>query len=70
MDANVLWFTTNRGAVGIVKKQDPITKEFKFYIGIGLGNDENIDAEYIRQFGSKIPRGFLLKFLQDDIGGD
>lgn len=40
--------------IGIVKCEDDVTKEIKWYIGDGGGVDENTDAEFIHQFGARL----------------
>lgn len=48
------WYTPMMGdVIGIIKTYDEITKETKFYIGTGIGADEEVDAEFIKKFGDK-----------------
>lgn len=51
---DTIWYTTHLGKlIGIVKCEDDVTKEIKYYIGDGAGVDEKTDAEFIHQFGDK-----------------
>lgn len=47
------WFTTNGAFIGIVKTLDEITGEEKFRIGTASGVDEELDAEYIKDYGAR-----------------
>lgn len=53
------WITTDRGCIGIICGEDEITGERKAYIGIGNGQNENWDAEYIAQQGSPLSLGMV-----------
>lgn len=51
---NKWWFTTYSGdTVGIIKVNDEITNENKFYMGIASGINEDFDAEIIKSSGAK-----------------
>ena len=41
------WFSTAKGTIGIVLGEDSVTKEKKAYIGIGDGENPNVDSLYI-----------------------
>lgn len=62
---DTIWFTniTTKAVFGIVKAEDPITKEIKFYIGEGKGVCEKIDEQYIIDWGTKIKREDILDFF-------
>jgi len=59
MITNKIWFTGNQciGIVQIVQEHERDeyrqtgTANFKYYIGVGLGQDENTDASYIAEHG-------------------
>lgn len=65
---NKTWLTANRGIViGIIKCYDEITKETKFYVGVGDGFNEEIDTESIHKHGAKLPLDILgLKEKKND----
>lgn len=50
---NKWWFQTADELVGIVKIQDEITGEQKFYIGVADGISEEIDETQIKRHGAK-----------------
>lgn len=48
------WYTAQNGMpIGIIKGKDEITEEIKYYIGIGMGFNEDDDAKYIMKWGDK-----------------
>ena len=48
------WYNTGNGdLIGIVECTDPITKEIKYYIGIGEGDSEEQDIKEIKEWGAK-----------------
>lgn len=62
---DVVWFNK----LGIVKTRDKISNEIKFYIGEGLGFNEEIDIQHIMDMGTKYtPESFreLIKWLEVD----
>ena len=51
---NAWWYNTCDGKhIGIVKTKDNITGDIKFRIAVVGGLDEELDKEYIRDFGDK-----------------
>lgn len=66
---DVLWIG-NYGIniVGIIKAQDVITKEIKFYVGTGKGESEEADIAIILAGGQKYSKenfqGFFRNFLE------
>jgi hypothetical protein len=48
---DVRWFQT----VGIVRIEDKY-EGIKYYIGRGVGEDEQVDREYIANWGSSFPK--------------
>ena len=48
------WFSGMAGLVGIVVGEDEITGEIKAYIGVALGIDQESDAKYVNQGGTKL----------------
>lgn len=60
---NQIWFTpmqNNCPCIGIIKYKSD-AREMKYYIGVGSGVNEEIDAAIIQQVGAKfiLPDGFL-----------
>ncbi len=49
-----LWFTNNRGTIGIVIIQEDVTGERKAYIGIGDGHNEKADTQSIVDWGNPL----------------
>lgn len=49
--------------VGLVIAEDPVTREKRGFIGIGLGQDEKADIQYIADWGSPVPPN-LFSWLQ------
>ncbi len=48
------WFCNfTGGCIGIVKTEDEVTKKIKYRIGNGNGADEDLDAEFIKNYGSQ-----------------
>lgn len=48
------WFSGGCGStIGIIKCQDQITDEIKYYIGAAYGIDPDIDAQHIMKYGDK-----------------
>ena len=59
-----IWFTTMGGdCIGLILVEDEYTKEKKIYIGTGEGNDEDYDADKIKQCGAKftLPDNFKIQ---------
>ena len=59
-----IWYN---GILGIVKGKDLITNEIKFYIGISMLNNVELDIKNIVNFGTKYtPESFksLLNWLE------
>ena len=52
-----LWFTEmgSNKPIGIVKVFDEITKKYQYFIGTGYGDNEDEDAQKIKETGSKFP---------------
>lgn len=50
-----VWFTSGRHCIGIVMGQDKVTKEEKAYIGVGEGENQEVDEEFIATHGAKFP---------------
>lgn len=65
---DTIWFTniTTKKVFGIVKAEDPTTKEIKFYIGEGKGGCEKTDKQYIIDWGTKIKPENMLDFFKAD----
>ena len=64
----VMWLhTSSDRPVGIVKAWDEIEEHVKFYIGTGIGRDQEEDVQYIMDWGQKF---CSLDFLRAFIGGD
>lgn len=55
-----IWFNL----VGIVKVQDLVTKELKFYIGYGQGFDIKEDEKYIADYGNRIYPEIMEKYFK------
>ena len=58
-----IWFQK----FGIIKTKDLITGETKFYLGLGSGNNVEVDIAHIIDYGAKyMPEDFkrLLKWLE------
>lgn len=50
----VRWFTTmNNHLIGIIIVENEI--EQRAYIGVGNGDDERADVEYIKEYGTPYP---------------
>ena len=49
---DTLWFTNNKGTVGIVILEEDITGDRKAYIGVVPGGDEKADTEAIIDWGN------------------
>lgn len=63
MEARIIdsvWFNL----VGIVKVQDPITNEIKFYIGQGNGANQEKDEEFIANWGSPFQMEMFKAFFE------
>ena len=51
---NYWWFSSMAGeTIGIVKTKNKITGEIKFRIGLGQGENEKQDIEYIKDWGAQ-----------------
>ncbi len=50
--------------IGVVVCEDQITGQRRGYIGIGLGQDEKADIEYIRDWGSPVNDAFMEQMAQ------
>jgi len=48
------WFTNLFGCVGIVVVDDLITGERKAFIGTGQGENEQVDIDYICEWGKEL----------------
>jgi hypothetical protein len=60
---DVYWITTmSATCIGIVTIRDTVTKELKYYIGLGDGYDGKADAEKIADFGTP----FFPKMIYTD----
>lgn len=63
-----MWFTKpGLPSCGLVKARDETTGEIKFYWGPAAGDDEELDARYIMNFGTKLPeerREMLVAWLR------
>lgn len=55
------WHSSPAGLIGIVECKDEITKEIKYYIGIGYGVNEEADARYIQRNGTRIYPEIIFK---------
>jgi hypothetical protein len=51
---DALWFSNPRGCYGVALVKDTITGERKAYIGPCGGNNEKLDALYIKENGAKV----------------
>lgn len=60
-----LWISTERGALGIVVGNDKVTGERKAYIALIAGHDEDIDANYVLENGSRFPIEFAQRLIRD-----
>ena len=61
---DVLWLSTTGLPVGIVRQYDETEKNWKYYIGVGLGVDLDEDVQLILDWGQKYDGlDFLLEFL-------
>lgn len=67
--ADVLWLcATGNHPVGIVKIYDEIEERWKYYIGIGNGNDPAADVQMILAKGQKsYSLDHILDFLEEDV---
>lgn len=68
---NVMWLhqINNSTPIGLVKAEDPTTKEIKFYIGTGIGLPnvpEKADIDLILKWGSKFKPEVITKFLKNE----
>lgn len=65
----VFWFG-NFGVniLGIIKAQDNITKEIKFYIGTGKGESEETDIEIILAGGQKYTEEQFKNLFKELLG--
>jgi hypothetical protein len=52
-----LWFTPGGSMhlIGIVKVEDEF-KGIEYYIGTGIGSNEETDAKYIAMYGARFPK--------------
>lgn len=51
---NKWWYTDNIGhCIGIIKTKDNYTDEIKYRIGIVSGKDEELDAEFLKIYGTR-----------------
>lgn len=59
------WINTPTSGMqmGIIKAQDQITGEVKFYIGTGTGMNEKIDRQMIIDWGSKVDPKTMIDFF-------
>lgn len=48
------WFPTSTGLIGIIIAQDNITEETKYYMGVGVGINEQDDVKTILERGTKL----------------
>lgn len=60
-----IWFTPDKVCIGVVQivqehQKDEYrqtgTADFKYYIGVGWGEDEKADASYIAEHGTPFPK--------------
>lgn len=59
-----VWFTPMSGqCIGIVR-----TPTNKTYIGVGRGEDEEVDKKYIAQYGTPIDLQMVIKLLETEAG--
>ncbi len=49
-----LWFTNNKGTVGIVTIEEDVTGDRKAYIGIGDGHNQEADTQSIVDWGNPL----------------
>ena len=62
---DVLWLSTTGLPVGIVRQHDETEKNWKYYIGVGLGVDLDEDVQLILDWGQKYDDlDFLLEFAR------
>lgn len=62
---DVLWLSTTGLPVGIVRRYDETEKNWKYYIGVGLGVDLDEDVQLILDWGQKYDElDFLLEFAR------
>lgn len=64
----VYWFSALHPVthtLGIVKCKDEVTEEIKYYIGAGMGFNEQDDIDNIVSWGAKIPRSQLEDMLDE-----
>lgn len=50
---SVRWFSAIKGCIGIVQTYED--GEYRYFLGSGHGNDEAVDIQLIRNWGSKFP---------------
>lgn len=61
--ADAIWFTPGGTTLGIVRVVTPF--ETKYYIGVGKGYDENLDATHIAMYGTPFPSNAGAVLLPD-----
>lgn len=58
-----IWFTYSNKCIGMVKARDEVTKEIKFYVGVGYGLSEKDDIKHIIEHGAKFHKDHICDFL-------
>lgn len=61
----VIWYSTFKGSIGLVKYED-LKGEIRYGIGIVDGHHEEMDVQYIKDWGAKVDPEDLKKFLSDE----
>lgn len=57
------WITNPLACIGVVLAIDPVTKEYKAYIGRCAGENKYLDCETIIDWGTKIDPGVAEKLI-------
>lgn len=57
----------NNRLIGIIAVKDKLNQRMKLYIGIGKGENQELDENHILQYGVPFYPGFLIDWLADII---